>query len=314
MKKKVTIILLTVFSLFLLCSCAEKTSDEPETVTLTYADIYEANTYSAITSNYNTILMKDNELIDGEYIEYEYYWNASSLVFKTSPYVDDEGNLTRNIVYIADEGSYLYFMPITAEEATFDIFEYYTGSAYATVEDMAIFGMTPPEYNQTITECKKVDNGYEITGENSDPAYVAMFRSVFFSDGEYKDGDKIMFRSLLNEKYEMLEYENNYVFADGSETVKTNYGEFVYGINECPDFAKNVNSILEKGAKDISVNVYTENGVLERKVYSDIFLLHTDYEVYSDTEYTNLLSGDNGYYVFDTSDDINVYLKTPTTE
>jgi len=60
--------------------------------------------------------------------------------------------------------------------------------------------------------------------------------------------------------------------------------------------------------------VYLENEVTERKVYSDIFLLYTDYEVYSDAEYTDLLPNDYGYYEFETDEDITVYLKTPDAE
>jgi len=314
MKKTITVAVLAICSLLFLCSCGEKASAEPEAAAITYADIYEANTYSAVTSDHSSILLKDSEWTDGEYVECEYYWNESGYTHNTFPYADAEGNSVRDVRYVTDEGSYLYFMPMTAEEATFDMFECYVESGSSTVEDISMFGLVPPEYNQTITECKKTDNGYEITGENSDMSFVPTFYAAFFPEGECADGDKIMFKMVLNEKYEMLKYENYYVFADGSEPVKANYGEFVYDSSDCPDYMKNVNAVLEKGAKDISVKVYTEDGVIERKVYSDIFLLYTDYEVYSDAEYTDLLPDDAGYYMFDTSDDISVYLKVPTAE
>lgn len=314
MKKIVTVVVFAVFLLFLLCACTGKTPAEPEADTITYADIYEANTYSAITSNHSSILLKDSELTSGEFIECEYYWSISGYAFDSFPYADAEGNPARDVTYITDEGSYMYFRPMTAETATFDMLTCYVESGFTTVEGASMFGLVPPEYNQTITECKKTDNGYEVTGENSDMSFVPTFYSAFFPDGECANGDKIMFKMVLNEKFEMLKYENYYVFADGSEPVKANYGEFVYDSDDCPDFMKNVNSALEKGAKDISVKVYTENEVLERKVYSDIFLLYTDCEVYSDAEYTNLLSGDAGYYMFDTSNDISVYLKAPSAE
>lgn len=314
MKKAVVIILFAVLSLMVFCSCTGKAPEEQEISTLTYTDIYEANAHSAVTSNHSSVLLKDSELVSGEYVECEYYWNISGFAYNTYPYADAEGNTVRDLIYVSDEGSYLYFQPMTAENATFDMLTCYVESGIPTVEGMSVFGLVTPEYNQTITECKKTDSGYEITGENSDMSYVPTFYSAFFSDGECDDGDKIMFKMVLNEKCEMLEYENYYVFADGREPVKASYGEFVYDSTDCPDFMKNVNSVLEQGAKDTSVKVYTENGVLERKVYSDYFLLYTDYEVYSDAEYTDLLPDDAGYYMFGTDQDIAVYLKTPTAE
>jgi len=312
MKKTVILTLFACISIMLFCSCAGNAPAEPEPAAIKYADIYEANTYSAVTSNHSSILMKDNELTNGEYIECEYYWNNSCFAFNTFPYMDGEGNLMRDVRYITDDGSCLYLQPMISEEAVFDMLEVYTESGITTVEGMSVFGLVPPEYNQTITECKKTDNGYEITGENSDMSFVPTFYSAFFADGECADGDKIMFKMVLNEQYEMLKYENYYVFADGSEPVKANYGEFVYDSDDCPDFMANVNAALEKGAKDISVKLYTENGVIERAVYSDYFLLYTDYEVYSDAEYTDQLPNDAGYYMFDTSNDISVYLKAPS--
>jgi len=314
MKKTITIAVFAIIALFLFCSCAEKAPAASETPAITYTDIYEANTYSAVTSNHSSILLKDSELVDGEYIECEYYWTEAGFAMNTFPYTDDAGNTIRDVRYIADEGLYLYFSPMTAETAAFDMLEYYADGSYTTEESVSIFGLVPPEYDQTITECKKTDNGYEVTGENSDMSYIPMFYAAFFTDGECAEGDKIQFKMVLNEEYEMLECENYYVFADGSKTVKTNYCEFVYDSSDCPDYMTSVNAALEKGAKDISVSIYTENEVLERKVYSDIFLLYTDLEVYSDAEYTDLLPDDAGYYMFDTSNDIAVYLKAPAAE
>jgi len=312
--KKIVIVVFAMISLLLFCSCAEKAPAASKIPTITYADLYEANTHSAVTSNHSSVLLKISELINGEFTDCAYYWNKSGLAYSTFPYADDAGNSVQDVGYISDEGFYLYFNPMTAQEASFDMLEYYADSGFKTEKDMSVFGLTPPDYNQTITECKRTDNGYEATGENSDKAFVSMFYSVFFPDGEYTDGDKILFTLVLNEKYEMLEYENYYVFADGREQIKVVFGEFVYDSSDCPDYMKNVNAVLEKGAKDISVNIYTEKGVTERKVYSDIFLLYTDCEVYSDAEYTDLLPNDAGYYMFYTSDDIAVYLKTPIAE
>jgi len=307
MKKKYIVVIYAVVLVLLFCSCGEKAA-------ITYTDIYDANTYSAITANHSIIHMKDCELSDGEYVEFEYYLNNSGYAFNTYPYIDDNGNSVRDLSFVTNEGSYLYFQPMTAEKASFDILEYYSEGGALSIEDINAFGMVEPKYKQTITECKKNGKGCAITGENCDKEFVSMFYSLYFSDGEYADGDKVMFKSVLNEKNEMQKNENYYVFADGSEPVKTSYCEFVYDGADCPDYIDKLNSVLEKDEKNISVKIYAENEVVERKVYSDVFLLYTDCEVYSDEGCSDLLTNDGGYYIFDTSDDIAVYLKTQAFE
>jgi len=314
MKKLVIIALIAVISLFILCSCGENAPAKSE-IAVTYTDIYEANTYAYVTSNHSSVLMKDFEYIaDGEYVDCEYYWTKSGLADKSYQYTDEEGNSARYLLYITDSGSYFYFQTMTEEQPTYDILECYAAGGISSVEDISMFGLISSEYNQKITECQKTDNGYEITGENSAMDLVSTFCEAFFPDRECAEGDKIQFKMVLNEKLEMLKYENYYVFADGTETVMTNYGEFAYDVSDVPDFMTNINTVLENGAKNISVKVYTENEVVERMVYSDIFLLYTDYDVYTDAEYTDLLPNDAGYYMFETSEDITLYLKTPTEE
>jgi len=308
MKKLLTVLLFTVLSLSLLCSCgSSKTGNSAD------SSASEASAAVALTTEQFFSINSGKELVKNHKC-YTLEEKFSILDYSCISYAD-------NTLYCSSQGSYAncYIgnstIIYTDGSASEILYNYYLSITNGTVTISDDHGDILDSPEAELTSCTKNDSGYDAELRTDVVGVISYSANCI--EREYCDGDYVRYDAKLNGSFEILSIDTYYVPVDGSEPILVKTTRVEYDSDTLPDFVNNILASVS-GEKYKIAFVYNDGSTDETTIYGKNLMLETDCEAYYDAEFTESVESAESYmynkYELNVVEDTTLYLKLPSSD